>query len=135
MVAVTYPLLDVLLLTVAVRLLIGGLGSPAQRLLGLWLTSQLAADAWYAATLLHGSFRPGHPVIAGWLLSFGFLGAAALHPSMCTAARPTATPDHGGRRGRLATLTVAGLSAPAVLVVESIGQGDRDAVASQWPRR
>ena len=128
MVAVAYPLLDVLLLAVAVRLTIEGLRTPAHRLLGLWLASQLAADALYAVTVLQGSFRLGHPVTAGWLLSFGFLGAAALHPSMRTLA--TATPGkQGAGRARLAALAGASLLAPGLLIIHAVGDGDRDTVA------
>jgi diguanylate cyclase (GGDEF)-like protein/PAS domain S-box-containing protein len=129
MVAVAYPVLDVLLLAVAVRLAVGGLGTPAQRLLGLWLASQLAADAWYTLTVLEGSFRPGHPVTAGWLLSFGFLGAAALHPSMRTLAAPMpATGDRGARRGQLIALAGASMPAPGVLLVHALREGEGDTV-------
>ena len=125
-VAVAYPVLDVLLLAVAARLAVGGLGTPAQRLLGLWLASQLAADAWYAATVLHGTFHLGHPVTAGWLLSFGFLGAAALHPSMRTLATPRAGRERGGRRARLAVLAGASLLAPGLLVATAVRHGESD---------
>jgi len=128
-VAVAYPLLDVLLLAVAVRLTIGGLATPAHRLLGLWLASQLTADAWYALTVLEGTFRPGHPVTGGWLLSFGFLGAAALHPSMRTLATTAASGDRGARRGRLAALAGASALAPGLLAVHALRDGETDAVA------
>jgi diguanylate cyclase (GGDEF)-like protein/PAS domain S-box-containing protein len=128
-VAVAYPLVDLLLLAVAVRLAIGGLGTPAQRLLGLWLASQLVADTWYAATVLQGSFRPGHPVSAGWLVSFGFLGAAALHPSMSTLAATASARNQGGRRGRLAMLALASMLAPGLLAVYALGDGDSNAMA------
>jgi len=129
LVAVAYPLLDVLLLAVAVRLAIEGLRSPAHRLLGLWLASQLAADTWYAVTVLQGSFRLGHPVTAGWLLSFGFLGAAALHPSMRTLAAATSGGEQGAGQGRLPALAGASLLAPGLLVIHAVGDGDGDAVA------
>jgi diguanylate cyclase (GGDEF)-like protein/PAS domain S-box-containing protein len=130
MVAVAYPLLDVLLLAVAVRLAVGGLGTPAQRLLGLWLASQLAADAWYTLTVLEDSFRPGHPVSAGWLLSLGFLGAAALYPSMRTLAAPTPpSNERGVRRGRLAALAGVSVLVPGLLAAHALRDGETDAVA------
>jgi diguanylate cyclase (GGDEF)-like protein/PAS domain S-box-containing protein len=129
-VAVAYPLVDVLLVAVAVPLVIGGRGTPAHRLLGLWLASQLAADAWYAVTVFMGSFRPDHPVTVGWLLAVGFLGAAALHPSMRALATPAATSgDRGARRGRLLALTGASVLASGLVAMHALRHGEPDAVA------
>jgi diguanylate cyclase (GGDEF)-like protein/PAS domain S-box-containing protein len=128
-VAVAYPLLDVVLLAVGVRLAMGGLGTPAQRLLGLWLASQLAADSWYLATVLRGEFQPGHPVNVLWLLSFAFLGAAALHPSMRALGTEPARSDRGSPRARLAVLAAASLLAPTAAIVFGVGKGHSDAIA------
>ena len=119
-VSVAYPLLDVLLLAMAARLAIGTKAqTPALWLLLGWITCQLVSDSGYGLTVLHGSFHYGHPLFAGWLVSCGFLGAAALHPSMRTLATPQ--PGRGpGQRGRLVALAAAGLLAPGVLVVYGI---------------
>ena len=119
-VSLAYPLVDVLLLAVAVRVLLSpGARRPVHWLLGLALLGQLAADTAYALTVLDGSFTLGSPVFAGWLLSWTFFGAAALHPSMPTLAQPTAEREPAGAGWRLALLGLAALIPPVVLVVQS----------------
>jgi signal transduction histidine kinase/DNA-binding response OmpR family regulator len=119
-VSLAYPLVDVLLLAVAVRVLLSpGPRQPVHWLLGLALLGQLAADTSYALTALNGSFTLGSPVFACWLLSWIFFGAAALHPSMPTLAQPGADREPAGAGWRLALLALAALIPSMVLVVQS----------------
>jgi diguanylate cyclase (GGDEF)-like protein/PAS domain S-box-containing protein len=126
-VSVAYPLLDVMMLAMAARLAVAGTpASPALGLLLMWITAQLTSDTFLALTLLQGNFRYGHPLSAGWLLSFGLLGAAALHPSMRTLATPRQVV--ASRRGRLLALAGATLLAPLVLAGRGMKNHEVDVV-------
>ncbi len=120
LVSLAYPLVDVLLLAVAVRILLNpGPLQPVHWLLGLALLGQLGADTGYALTVLAGSFTLGSPVFAGWLLSWMLFGAAALHPTMPSLAEPAVEREPAGAGWRLALLALAALIPPVVLVVQS----------------
>jgi diguanylate cyclase (GGDEF)-like protein/PAS domain S-box-containing protein len=121
LVAMGYPLMDLMLLAVTVRLAVGG-GKrvPAFYLLVASVVSLLVADSIYGWLLLHNGYETGGLLDAGWIAFYLLWGAAALHPSMRTLSEPA--PDHEttlGRR-RLVLLTTASLMAPAVLVVQAI---------------
>lgn len=86
------PLLDLALLVLMVRVLL----TRGARPMAFWLLcgfviAQLAADSGYTVTLLHKTYYWGHPLTVGWLISFGCLGAAALHPSMASLSEPCST--------------------------------------------
>ncbi len=84
-----YPLLDLILLALAVRLVVGGgTKGPAFWLLLASVIAQLIADIGYAEAVLGGTFSYGTPQFAGWLIAYILLGTAALHPSMREIARP-----------------------------------------------
>lgn len=94
--SVAYPIADLVVLAVALRLFVGGATrTPAFLLLGGWICILLGTDALYAWMQLHGSFAVGGIIEGGWMVSYLLLGAAALHPSMTTLSQPVA------RRGEL----------------------------------
>jgi diguanylate cyclase (GGDEF)-like protein/PAS domain S-box-containing protein len=129
-VSVAYPLVDLLLLGLGVRLAIERrTHTPALWLLLLWLGSELTTDTIFTLTELDGSFYFGHPLFVGWLLWYAFLGATALHPSMRMLTQPGATRG-SPRRGRLLILTAVALLAPGVLLVQAIGLGELDIVVA-----
>src|SRR5215213_5935375 len=79
LILVAYPLMDLVLLIAVLRLLLmSAKRLPAHYLLSTSLVLLLIADTAYAATLLTDSYGTGHPLDAGWLLSYVFFGAAAL---------------------------------------------------------
>ena len=122
LVSLAYPLLDVLLLALLVRLLFSaGLRNPAFQLATLALLLQLASDVVYAAMNLLGQYEPG-PVDAGWLACYLLWGAAALHPSMRTVTDRAPRRLRRYPRGRLVLLAAASLLAPGVLVVQTLRQ-------------
>jgi len=95
--SLAYPLLDFALVALLVRILL----TRGPRPLAFWLLcgfviAQLAADCGYTVTLLNNTYYFGHPLSVGWLISFGCLGAAALHPSMATLSEspPTVAANH-----------------------------------------
>jgi diguanylate cyclase len=118
-VALAYPVTDVLLLGVLARLFL----VPGRRVLAFYLivgavVSTLAADSIYAFLAIGNTYQTGQLVDGGWLLSFAFWGAAALHPSMREVAEPIEPGEIRFSFWRLAVLAGASLMAPAVLVVQ-----------------
>ncbi|MFE2410788.1 putative bifunctional diguanylate cyclase/phosphodiesterase [Kitasatospora sp. NPDC057904] len=120
-VSIAYPLGDVVVLALLLRLLTprGG-NSRSLQLLTVGTLGILTSDVLYGLIQLHGTWRIGGPVELGWAAFYTAWGAAALHPSMVELTRPVPTqqPDLG--RGRLALLTLASLIAPAILIIESL---------------
>ena len=93
LVCVAYPLMDVLLLGLFLRLLF----LPGERFGAFYLLSAsmvlwLGADTVFAATTLTETYQTGDPVDAGWLLSYMLWGASALHPLMAALSKPIAHP-------------------------------------------
>jgi signal transduction histidine kinase len=119
LVSIAYPLCDVLLVAVAVRMWRGGHGSTASRLLTLGLVALLAADTVYGLSLLGGGWDAGGPVDATWIVFYLGFGLAALHPSMVSLSEP-APPSTRLTRTRLGLLAGASLMAPAVLVIQTL---------------
>jgi hypothetical protein len=120
LVSIAYPLGDVLLLAVAVRLWrTGGNGAIASRLLAFGLFALLAVDTVYGLSVLNGAWQIGGPIDAVWMLYDVALGLAALHPSMVSLSEPT-PPSTRLTRTRLALLAGASLIAPAMLVIQAV---------------
>ena len=120
LVSIAYPLCDVLLVAVAVRLWrTGGSGTVASRLLTVGLVALLAADTVYGLSLLGGGWDAGGPVDATWMVFYLGVGLAALHPSMVSLSEPS-PPNSRLTRTRLTLLAGASLMAPAVLVIQTL---------------
>jgi diguanylate cyclase (GGDEF)-like protein len=118
--AVLYPVGDLLLLGLAVRLfLVAGPRPRAQWLLGLGLFAVLCGDALYLAAATGGGagISPLAMQLA-WLSSYALLGAAVLDPTIRRVADPE--PFEGRGHGRLWVLAGASLLAPATLAVETL---------------
>ncbi len=129
----TYPVMDLVLFGVALRLVLSMprppspgnphlLGSGRRPVAFVLLTASLfatfAADMAYVLLEAPGDYRVGGPLEAVWLAGHLALGAAALHPSMTRLAEPTPTrPDTLGL-GRFTALMAAVLLAPAALLYE-----------------
>jgi diguanylate cyclase (GGDEF)-like protein/PAS domain S-box-containing protein len=121
MIAIAYPLGDVVLLAVLARLLTGSEDRPpALWLLALGTLGLLTSDVFFELDLLNGPWQAGGGTDLGWIVFFSSWGTAALHPSMARVAtrRPpgfSEIPAIG-----LALLAVASLTAPVVLFTESL---------------
>jgi diguanylate cyclase (GGDEF)-like protein/PAS domain S-box-containing protein len=114
-----YPLMDVLVLAIAVRLIfVLGVRTTGAALLTLGIGLTLIADVIYSLLTLAGSYHSGHPVDAGWLLGYVCFGCAALHPSMSDIGAPVITSRPRVSRERLMLLAGIALIAPIVLVAE-----------------
>lgn len=121
LVAVAYPLMDLLLLVVLVRTLLVSVNRPASYyLLGASFGVLLASDiVWMVAQAIN-SRQIANLVDLGFLLFFSLFGSAALHPSMAALFEPVPSVEARLTRIRLALLAGASLTAPAVLALQTV---------------
>ncbi|MEV6599811.1 GGDEF domain-containing protein [Actinoplanes sp. NPDC051346] len=118
--ATAYPVMDLCVLTVAIRLMLsGGVRQPAYQLLLAFLGLNLLGDTSYGLLTLAGSFADGGWTDATWLIGYVALGAAGLHPSMRHLSDPVEARS-GATPYRVVLLGVATAMAPAVLVVQTL---------------
>ncbi|MFE5581190.1 putative bifunctional diguanylate cyclase/phosphodiesterase [Kitasatospora sp. NPDC056531] len=120
-VSIAYPLGDVVVLALLLRLLTprGG-NSRSLRLLTVGALGLLTSDTLYGLIQLHGTWQTGTGVDLGWAAFYTAWGAAALHPSMVELTRPVPTQQPDLSATRLVLLTLASLIAPAILIIESL---------------
>jgi PAS domain S-box-containing protein len=121
-VSIAYPLMDVLLLAVTIRLAVGaGKRDRAFYLLAAGVMALLATDAVYGLSQLSGViYQNGGPLEAGWLSFYLLWGAAALHPSMASVAEPSRTRGLVPARRRLALLAGVAVLGPTVNMIQGI---------------
>jgi HPt (histidine-containing phosphotransfer) domain-containing protein/two-component sensor histidine kinase len=131
-VVTAYPVADLVVLAMMVRLLLGGsAGNTAFRIMIAALLCLLACDLGWSISSVLG-VNPG-PVlhrllIVGFQLVYILMGACVLHPSVREVARPVARPS-GLSAVLLAGLTGASLVAPAVLILQTLRGAVTDGVA------
>jgi signal transduction histidine kinase len=139
---VAYPCVDMLLLAIGLRLLVGpGARRPSFYLLAGALAAALVSDT---ICVLMRVLRDGAPLTegveqlltVGWLSSYLLIGAAALHPSMRSVTE-RAEPELltvGARRRRLVVLASLSLVAPGVLALQDLRGAAVDvlAIAIAW---
>jgi PAS domain S-box-containing protein len=130
LVTLAYPAVDIALAAVLGRTL----ASAHRRPPAFWLVAgsiaaQLAADLGYAAQTISGSFAYGRWVTAGYMLQYGLMGAAALHPSASGVSE--SVPGAGKSRTARQLLMGGALTiGPLLLLVGAVREdGDRAAVA------
>lgn len=132
-VGVAYPVGDLVLLAMTVRLLLDGATRNASfRLLCAALICFLGGDSTWAV-INQLNWEPGpfaHKVLAGVFLA-GYLafGAAALHPDVRAVARPAPPRPARPSRRMLVVLTATSLIAPALLLAEALAHRVTDALA------
>jgi diguanylate cyclase (GGDEF)-like protein/PAS domain S-box-containing protein len=127
LVSVAYPLADVLLLAVAVRLALdGGQRRLSFHLMSASIVCLLVTDFVYGLMILQGTYDHQLWLDAGWVGFYLLWGAAALHPSMSEIDQPEVRSEGVLTRFRLGLLAGASLIAPAVGIVNDLGNGDYD---------
>jgi hypothetical protein len=108
-VAVSYPVMDGLLIALLARLATTTRRlNPALLGLALALALPLFGDLGYSLLTVHGTWREGAWWDATWLLGYVSVGVAALHPSMTALGRPvarTVDPPHSLRFATLLALS------------------------------
>ena len=114
-VSVLYPLMDLVVFAMLVRLLVGSRHSGSIQLLVASFVALLVSDTVYALALAHGTYHFGGPSDGLWMLSYLLIGVAALHPT--ARSLPTTTPSAGYRLslGRLVFLGAALVVGPILL--------------------
>jgi diguanylate cyclase (GGDEF)-like protein/PAS domain S-box-containing protein len=123
-VALAFPVMDILLVSLAARMVLGpGLRSPAFAMVTTALVFQLAGDALYGFGSLHGWYRVGDAVDLFFVIAAVLWGTAALHPSMVELTEPNPDPEQRLSGKRLAVLSAATLTAPAMLAVAAVRTG------------
>jgi diguanylate cyclase (GGDEF)-like protein/PAS domain S-box-containing protein len=126
-VALAFPVMDVLLVSLAARMVLGpGMRTTAFVLVSVALVFQLVGDALYGFGSLHGWYRVGDPVDMLFVMSAVLWGTAALHPSMVDLTEPNPDPEQRLGRRRLAVLSFATLMAPAMLAVAAFRSGSSE---------
>ena len=126
-VALAFPVMDVLLVSLAARMVLGpGLRSPAFAMVTVALLFQLVGDALYGFGSLHGWYRVGDSVDLFFVVAAVLWGTAALHPSMVELTEPNPDPEQRLSGKRLAVLSVATLTAPAMLAVAAVHVGSSE---------
>jgi signal transduction histidine kinase len=126
--SLAYPLMDLVMLSVAVRLAVsGGNRGRSYYLTVTSICALFATDTTYGWLQLHGIYQPGGLLDGGWMVFYLLLGAAALHPSMAVADG-TAAPTRL-TRPRLAVLTLATFVAPLAGLLGPTKTSDRIVIA------
>ena len=116
-VSIAYPLGDLLIWCMLVRLLAGGGGRNASlRLLSLGAVGLLTADCVYGWIQLHGNWKVGGPTDLGWVAFYLLWGAAALHPSMRELTEKQSRRSRNLKGSTLLALSGATLVGPLLLV-------------------
>lgn len=128
-----YPVYDVLLLSMLVRLSLGGMrGAPARLLITafcLWLVADVSMYG-MLTILENGTLDQDSIRNVPWLLGYVCLGAAALHPRMGAVTEHTAAVAVKGGWRRIALLTAASLIAPGLLLFQAaFGGGEINSAA------
>ena len=120
-VAVAYPIMDLAVLLLVLRLMVGG-----ARRIGMFVVLSVAvlvflvSDVLFGLQVLEGTYRSGTWVDLGWLIAPLLIGACALHPGMAAVTQPHL--EAAATRGawHRAGLFVAVLLAPGLLAYQSL---------------
>jgi diguanylate cyclase (GGDEF)-like protein len=118
-VSMAYPVMDLAMFAVALRLILGPGRRPASFiLLAMNLLAIFTADTVYVMQQLNGTYTTGNFLDAVWLSGNLALGAAALHPTLGRVEERATSADVQLTPARLAVLAGAALIAPSTLVLQ-----------------
>jgi PAS domain S-box-containing protein len=121
LVAMGYPVMDLLLFTCFVRLAVGAGKRPVAFFLITASVSVLfVTDSIYTWLLLHGGYDNTSGYLeGGWGLFYLLWGAGALHPTMRSLGEPAARKEPKHPRLRLLLLASASLLSPLVQFIQA----------------
>lgn len=119
-VGAAYPVVDIVLIGLLVRLLTApGARSTASVLLVSSIATLMAVDALFQVANLAPALGEHAAMLdVGWLVAYALVGAAALHPGMRLLSERAVEPEQRRGRQRLLLVGPAVFMAPAVLVVQ-----------------
>ncbi len=114
-----YPIMDVIMLAMALWLLVGtGRKTKSFWLLGAALVLLFATDTTYALQQIAGTYHPGGLLDGMWVGYYLLIGASALDPSMVHLSDPAPTKSRVPTATRLIGLGFAAVAVPGVLLIE-----------------
>jgi diguanylate cyclase (GGDEF)-like protein len=120
--AVAYPVSDLMVFAVLVRLVLAGSHrTVSMRFLLAGIASLLTADVLLAIQLSSGSYHVGGPVDGMWMAYYALITVAALHPSAKRLSRRSAAIENGISPARLAVMCGIVLVGPLLLVTSRHG--------------
>jgi diguanylate cyclase (GGDEF)-like protein/PAS domain S-box-containing protein len=129
LVSVAYPLGDIVLLAVAIRLLLDtGRRQPAFYMLSGSIVALLATDFLYGVMTREGVYHHQLILDLGWFTYQLLWGASALHPSMVALEEPVSDQQARLTPLRLGLLTGASLIAPICILLKEVRRGDLDLI-------
>lgn len=121
LISIAYPVMDLVVLAVIVRLAIGtGRRGGVFRLLLVGSVAVLISDVIYGWQILQDTYVQGSPLDAGWIAFYVLFGAAALHPSVPKFSQPRREAHPRLTPSRLALLAGATLLAPGVQTAQAV---------------
>ncbi|MHB1497067.1 MAG: diguanylate cyclase, partial [Acidimicrobiales bacterium] len=130
-VSVAYPVSDLIVALVGLRLLVGGgLRLASFRILLGALALLFATDSIYAWMQLNGTYHDNRFLDVMWLCYYLLLGASALHPSMRATVEP-AQPSRPSK-GRFVVLGALTLVVPVFGLVDSYLRSGKASAVVDW---
>ncbi len=122
LVSMAYPFMDLMLLTVVVRLAISaGKRAPSLYLMGMAAIALFLTDSVYSYISVQGIvYNQSGFLEAGWASFYLLWGAAALHPSMRTLSDKARDQEIRLSKPRLMLLALASLMAPGVMFIQQV---------------
>ncbi len=114
-----YLVLDVAVLGVATRLVVGGPTRVVPSLLALGVAALLVTDVVHLRTGVTGRSDLGDPVHAGWVLAALLLAVAAVHPDVRQGVAAAPNRREALSRVRLALLAAVVLIPPALMSLQA----------------
>ena len=122
-VSIAYPVMDLIVLVVAIRLAVGsGASSTAFRLLLASLIAMLVGDMVYGLQTAADTYQDGGVPDVLWLTEYVLLGAAALHPSMRMLDQRAKVALPNVTRRRLFLLSLAALLPLVLLYTQFVAE-------------
>ena len=120
LISIAYPVMDLLVLAVAVRLAVGaGRRESVFHMLIGGIVAVLISDVIYGWQIVHDTYATGSMLDAGWIAFYVLLGAAALHPSVPQFSQRQPGTSTRLTPSRLVLLAGATLLAPGVQIVQA----------------
>jgi diguanylate cyclase (GGDEF)-like protein len=114
-----YPIMDVIMLAMAMWLLIGtGRRTRSFWLLAAALVLLFATDTTYALEQIAGTYHPGGFLDGMWIGYYLLIGASALDPSMVHLGDPLPANSRAPTATRFIGLGIAAVAVPCVLLIE-----------------